>query len=283
MDFVIDGSNYIPGTEENVLFDVFKNMKVSVVVLLIVVVAIYIAVFMVVGNNSENEGKNIILIILEVALWVLLIYIVYINIKGSDDNDVDFSTSVDNLLNKDVAELNIDVSLNSKKNINDDKTQDKPEDMITESTSSGEVFHIAGNIFTYEDARKTCSSYGARLATYNEIEKAYNNGANWCSYGWSEDQMAYFPTQQKVINELKKIPGHEHSCGRQGVNGGFIDNPNVKFGANCFGKKPNATQKDKDYMHSVNHTPAIDKILEDSKELLSKYIIAPFNKDKWNE
>ena len=27
MDFIIDGSSYIPGTEENVLFDVFKNMK----------------------------------------------------------------------------------------------------------------------------------------------------------------------------------------------------------------------------------------------------------------
>ena len=273
MDFVIDGSSYIPGTEENVLFDVFKNMKVSVVVLLIVVVAIYIAVFMVVGNNSENEGKNIILIILEVALWVLLIYIIYINIKSSDDNDVEFSTNVNNLLDKDMAELNIDVSLNSKK-------KDKEN---TKSSSSGEVFHVAGNKFTYEDARKTCSRYGARLATYNEIEKAYNNGANWCSYGWSEDQMAYFPTQQKVINELKKLPGHEHSCGRQGVNGGFIANPAIKFGANCFGKKPKATQKDKDYMHSVNHTPAIDKILEDSKELLSKYIIAPFNKDKWNE
>ena len=227
---------------------------------------------MVVGNNSENEGKNIILIILEVALWVLLIYIIYINIKSSDDNDVNFSTNINNLLDKDMAELNIDVSLNTKKKDEDNN----------KSSSNGEVFHVAGNKFTYEDARKTCSRYGARLATYNEIEKAYNNGANWCNYGWSEDQMAYFPTQQKVINELKKLPGHEHSCGRQGVNGGFIANPAIKFGANCFGKKPKATQKDKDYMHSVNHT-TIDKILEDSKELLSKYIIAPFNKDKWNE
>lgn len=278
MDFVIDGNSYIPGTEENVLFDVFKNMKVSVVVLLIVVVAIYIAVFMVVGNNSENEGKNIILIILEVALWVLLIYIIYINIKSHDDNNIEFSTSVNNLLDKNVAELNIDVSLNSKKS-------EKPHDMMNnkKTEGDGEVFHISGNQFTYDDARKACSRYGARLATYNEIESAYNNGANWCSYGWSEDQMAYFPTQQKVINELKQIPGHEHSCGRQGVNGGFIANPKVKFGANCFGKKPEATKNDKDYMHSVNHTPAIDKIIEDSKEMLNKYIVAPFNKDKWNE
>ena len=29
----------------------------------------------------------------------------------------------------------------------------------------------------------------------------------------------------------------KHACGRPGINGGFIDNPYIKFGANCYGVK----------------------------------------------
>jgi hypothetical protein len=36
---------------------------------------------------------------------------------------------------------------------------------------------------------------------------------------------------------LQKIKGHEHDCGRPGVNGGYIANPLVKFGVNCYGNK----------------------------------------------
>ena len=78
------------------------------------------------------------------------------------------------------------------------------------------------------------------------IERAYNNGGNWCSYGWSEDQLALFPIQKSVYNELKQIKGHEHDCGRQGVNGGFMKNPLLKFGVNCYGTKPEINEKVKD-------------------------------------
>ena len=54
------------------------------------------------------------------------------------------------------------------------------------------------------------------------MEDAYEDGADWCSYGWSEDQMAFFPTQKEKWKKLQKIEGHKHDCGRPGINGGYI-------------------------------------------------------------
>ena len=53
--------------------------------------------------------------------------------------------------------------------------------------------------------------------------------------------MALFPTQQQTWNKLQKIKGHKNDCGRPGINGGYIDNKNVRFGVNCFGTKPEAS------------------------------------------
>ena len=117
-----------------------------------------------------------------------------------------------------------------------------------------EVFNIANNKYTYEDAQAICKSYDATLATYDQIERAYNNGAEWCNYGWSADQMILFPTQKKTWEKLQKIDedrgcdsnaaSHKNDCGRPGINGGYIANPYVKFGVNCFGKKPKASDED---------------------------------------
>ena len=35
---------------------------------------------------------------------------------------------------------------------------------------------------------------------------------------------------------MQKIEGHEHDCGRPGVNGGYIANPNVNFSRNIVSK-----------------------------------------------
>ena len=66
--------------------------------------------------------------------------------------------------------------------------------------------------------------------------------------------MILFPTQKKTWEKLQKIDedrgcnsnaaSHKNDCGRPGINGGYIANPYVKFGVNCFGKKPKATDDD---------------------------------------
>ena len=50
-----------------------------------------------------------------------------------------------------------------------------------------------------------CNAHDGELASYEQIEKAYNDGAEWCSYGWSKDVMALYPTQKSTYNKLKGI------------------------------------------------------------------------------
>jgi len=110
--------------------------------------------------------------------------------------------------------------------------QDQP------STSDNQVFNIGNNIYTYKEAQAICNLFGADLANYDQIEGAYNGGAEWCNYGWSKDQMAFFPTQKSTWSSLQNDNKTKNACGRPGINGGYIANPNVRFGANCYGKKP---------------------------------------------
>jgi hypothetical protein len=157
-----------------------------------------------------------------------------------------------------------------------------------EPTKIEEVFHVGTNKYTYNDSKEICKAYDSRLATYKEIEDAYNKGANWCAYGWSEGQEAYFPTQSDIFDKLQKIKGHEHDCGRPGVNGGFIANPNVKFGVNCFGYKPEMTKTDYDDMTNSTLFPKtqaeadFDKNVNEWKKKLSELLVAPFNNNKWS-
>jgi hypothetical protein len=107
-----------------------------------------------------------------------------------------------------------------------------------------EVFNISNNTFTYGEAQAVCNAYGAQVATYDQIEKAYNNGAEWCNYGWSDGQMIYYPTQKDTWDKLQKNPNTKNSCGRPGINGGYVDNPYLTFGVNCYGPKPTPSQQD---------------------------------------
>jgi hypothetical protein len=131
------------------------------------------------------------------------------------------------------------------------------------SASNQEVFNINDNLYTYSDAQDICKSYGARLATYDDIEKAYQDGAEWCSYGWSDGQMAYFPTQKATWQKLQANPKFKNNCGRPGVNGGYMGNPNLRFGVNCYGVKPKPKQSDLALM-SARQQAAIPKSDEDT-------------------
>ena len=150
------------------------------------------------------------------------------------------------------------------------------------------MFNIPENNFVYPDAKAVCSAYGARLATYKEVEESYRDGAEWCNYGWSDGQMALFPTQQKTFDGLQKIEGHENDCGRPGINGGYIANPAVRFGVNCYGYKPRMTSTEEELMASE---PLYPKTLKDQamenrvnywKDKLSEVLVSPFNHNTWS-
>jgi hypothetical protein len=152
-----------------------------------------------------------------------------------------------------------------------------------------QVFNIPGNYYNYENAKALCKAYGAELASYDQIEKAYNNGAEWCNYGWSANQLALFPTQKKTYDKLQTIEGHENDCGRTGINGGYIANPNVKFGVNCYGYKPKITGDEEELMKKSTPYPetaediAFQKKVDLFKNNLEQILVSPFNNDLWSE
>ena len=152
-----------------------------------------------------------------------------------------------------------------------------------------QVFNIPGNYYTYDNAKALCSAYGSELASYDQIEKSYNNGAEWCNYGWSANQLALFPTQKKTYDTLQTIPGHENDCGRTGINGGYIANSNVKFGVNCYGYKPKITSEEEELMKTSSPYPetsqdiAFQKKVDLMKNNLDEILVSPFNQNTWSE
>jgi hypothetical protein len=151
-----------------------------------------------------------------------------------------------------------------------------------------QVFNLPDNSLTYDDAKAVCKAYGGRLATYKEIESAYTEGAEWCRYGWSADQMALFPTQQASYDALQQIPGHERDCGRPGVNGGHIEDATQKFGANCFGYKPEMTAADRERMALASKRPKSQEELAEELKIkrwrrkIPTIMVSPFNYDNWS-
>ena len=151
-----------------------------------------------------------------------------------------------------------------------------------------QVFHVSDNRYNYEDAKAICSAYDGRLATYNELNQAYNEGADWCGYGWSDKQMALFPTQEEKWQQLQKIDGHHNDCGRPGINGGFIDNPNIKFGINCYGVKPEINAMESENMRNEQLYPKtkkevmFDKKVDYWRSKLPDVMVSPFNSDNWS-
>ena len=144
-----------------------------------------------------------------------------------------------------------------------------------------EVFHIANQDYTFEQARCKCESYNAKLATYDQLVDAYNEGAEWCSYGWSNGQRAYYPTQK--CNWQKKSPEERLKCGNPGLNGGFFADPYLKFGVNCYGRKPRgkiSKLKDPVCNNGVKYCELPQNFGASNR--LETDEIAPFNGNKWN-
>jgi len=152
-----------------------------------------------------------------------------------------------------------------------------------------QVFNIPGNYYSYDNAKALCSAYGSELATYEQIEDSYKNGAEWCNYGWSANQLALFPTQKNTYDNLQNIKGHENDCGRIGINGGYIANPNVKFGVNCYGNKPKITEEEDELMKTASPYPEtkedilFQKKVDALKNNLDEILVSPFNYNTWGE
>ena len=223
-------------------------------------------------SNESNGGKKIMGIIIIIILVVLILvhafqYFFSINVTAYIQNLFTPKPQVDIVV---------------------DQTSYQPSP-VPEIKFRKQVFNIPGNYYNYENAKAVCKAYGADLATYQQIEDAYKNGAEWCNYGWSEGQNAFFPTQQQTFDNLQTIKGHEHDCGRPGINGGYIANPQVKFGVNCYGNKPRINEEEEELMKNITPYPqtaediAFQKKVDFWKNNVDEVLVSPFNYNTWSE
>ena len=277
MEVVNTSSTIDPVNMYNYLNNYILNPTVFIIIILIIV-AFFVfsssldtnAVGL--GNENESTGSNLMGIIVVAILIVLIIinafqYFFSINVTAYIQGLFSPNTTVDIVV---------------------DQSAYQPEaSPVPEIRFKKQVFNIPGNYYNYDNAKAICNAYGSDLATYDQIEKAYNNGAEWCNYGWSANQLALFPTQKQTYDNLQKIPGHEHDCGRTGVNGGFIANPNVKFGVNCYGYKPKITDEEEELMKTASPYPetvkdvAFQKQVDHWKNKVDEILVSPFNYSSW--
>lgn len=263
----------------------FLEDPLSIFNTLFLILILYIIVYLL-RIPMTKESKPLSILIIEWHLWIALVIIVFTDILlyGFGINVAEFLIP-DQLIN--FFQYSSFPILQSQSQVGD----------ISGNTSRhSEVFNISNNIYTYTDAQDVCNLYGARLATYKEIEDSYNKGGEWCNYGWSDGQMILFPTQYSTWSNLQKNENTKNNCGRPGINGGFVDNPYALFGVNCFGIKPapNEIEKKMIQINSQNNslTTTIPSLEDLAKQAKKQYWldhsnnllrINAFNLEKWSQ
>ncbi len=273
-----------------------------------------------ISNETEklllSAGKSILLVLLIIAI-IYFIYYIYKYYSIPCENKIPLYKYLTNFGNSSLCYIptnNIPEENNSL--LNNDT-------LLNHSNSSfkNEVFQISNQIYTYDQAKCKCESYGARLATKDELTHSYNNGAHWCNYGWIDGNEAYYPVQQceldrkaknikeyndmlenhykdsekytyKMVEEARKKMYRENSlefCGHNaGLNGGKFEDKNIKFGVTCFGKKPkgmSVREKDAKCKDTLLSEEMDKNSLNKTKcgGVSKDDIISSFNNDTWNE
>jgi hypothetical protein len=151
-----------------------------------------------------------------------------------------------------------------------------------------DVFNIATNRYTYQDAEPLCKAFGAELATYDQVKEAWSKGADWCNYGWVKGQSAVYPTQQATYDKLQAGPeGERMACGTPGINGGYFDNPELRFGVTCYGSRPSENETDVRRKMASDGSKTADGIaynrkVQDYKAHLSDIPVNPFSESSWS-
>ena len=141
-----------------------------------------------------------------------------------------------------------------------------------------ETFLVKSNIFNKDESNKVCKAlFNSRAATREELNADYNNGANWCNYGWTVDGSAYYPLQNNSDTPV--------CVGSKGLNGGALDGA-PKLGITCYGTKP--TEKEYTSLNTIYRDSSIAEadisMLEKYREMMSsgKIKVAPFNDKVWS-
>ena len=145
-----------------------------------------------------------------------------------------------------------------------------------------EVVHIPTQKYDYKTSQCVCNAMGGELADINDVRRAYNQGAQWCTVGWSKNQQGLYPVQQCFYDKLQKGPKRlRNSCGSGGgIQGGYYANPNLKFGINCLMVKKGNKKIVKEKAPTCEQPGYCDTY--NSTHNINDITIAPFNNEQWS-
>ena len=265
----------------------FINDPTSILTIITSIILFYVVLFLF-SVPMSSDSKPVTVSLLEMLGWLTFVIICFV-----DFFKYALNLSLTELLSSAIGApttvppitASIAVSKDVRGNIRGNLSLGQP-------VQKDEVFNISNNLYTYDDAQAICSAYGSKIATYEQIEDSYKDGAEWCNYGWSDNQMAFFPTQKSTWDKLQKTKNRKNDCGRPGINGGYKANPYIKFGVNCYGKKPAPTDSDLARMAAnkeINIPKSEDDLLLDAKvkywkDNASKLLVLnSFDRTKWSE
>ena len=249
-----------------------------VLVVLIFIIVMYYGIFSLLGNSSETSSG---FVLMEAILWGLLILLIFINGLAYFFN-INLVTEIKNLFDEN-PEIQI-TSIPETEVLDDIGKGDKQPNI---ESKTKEVYHVPGNKFTYHDAKAVCNAFDGELASYDELKHAHKQGASWCSYGWTKDQLGLYPTSQSTWDKLQGSDENKYSCGLPGINGGYVSNPHVKLGSNCYGYKPKISDLESSLLKQKNINPKTEKErlfdmrVDYWKNRVGNILISPVNNDNW--
>ena len=224
------------------------------------------------------QGKT--LSIFEILLWGLFIFLIMIN-GIQYTMGINIKTALSKIF---TPKPEIDISVDGIKT----KTPEP------EPEASEEVFHVGGNKYNYKKQRQYVKHIILDLLLIVKLKMHTIKVLNGVVMDGLKDQMALFPTQKVTWDKLQKTGkcgpnAHNNDCGRPGINGGFIDNPMVRFGVNCYGIKPEESEEDKKRNEDMQPYPKtkaeieLDKLAAKYKKKIKDMDLRPFNKLQWKE
>ena len=270
----------------------FINFRVILLICAVIFMA-YFVVNALAGGGSENDTRENTLFanvsIIEIFLWAIFIVIVVLN-GFQYFFHTNITTEISNLLST-KPQITISQTVPGEPASAGDATGDGDLGAGPSLKMRKQVFHIPASVYDYDNAKALCQAYGAKLANIDQMEEAHKSGAEWCSYGWSDNQMILYPTQKSTWEELQKStdPAKKNSCGRPGINGGYMDNASMKAGVNCYGPKPEMNPSSSKLMSSIQNyesgkmlDPLHEARVQQMKGKINDVIVAPFNKGAWS-
>lgn len=288
---VVNNVSNVANNVSNVANNVAKNVGSTTENIVANIVPKNTPVF---SANTAQTGWIISLVIFGVLVFIFVVVFMFFQQQITDGMN-SFFTSVRDALGMKVApppseETNSDVTKPSTPPDQESNVSASIAEKILPTGAPGsEVFSVSKNTFTYYDAQPLCKALGAELATYDQVKAAWDKGADWCNYGWVKGQNAIFPTQTDTWQKLQGGPEDQRgACGRPGINGGYFDNPELRFGVNCYGPKPAQSTHDEATVAKRTGQPLTVAALEVEKKVnkfrseADSIGVLPFSDNKWS-